>query len=409
MSHAAKQMFDRHRDLLARAETAIQQRGFWTPFPESLKAYPEEVVRDAPSTFEGWLKAPFELALPDGADVAEWVGDEVSPYGFELGVRYPQPQRDALLEAMQTAMPEWRDAGAEARVGVCLEILTRLNALSPVMAQAVTHTSGQAPMMAFQAGGPHAQDRGLEAVTYAWQAMKAVPPLARWEKPQGKHDPLVLEKRYHIVPRGVALVVACSTFPTWNTYPGLFASLVTGNPVVVKAHPGAILPVALTVKVAQQVLAEAGFAPWLVSLMPDSEASPVTKQLALDRRIRIIDFTGSSAFGQWLEDNARQARVFTEKSGLNSVIIDSVDNLKAVAQNLAFTLSLYSGQMCTTTQAIYVPRGGIETADGHLGFDEVAGDPGACGREISVGQRPRLCGTWGDPVLCHRRAHPGLS
>lgn len=107
------------------------------------------------------------------------------------------------------------------------------------MAQAVTHTSGQAPMMAFQAGGPHAQDRGLEAVTYAWQAMKAVPPLARWEKPQGKHDPLVLEKRYHIVPRGVALVVACSTFPTWNTYPGLFASLVTGNPVVVKAHPGA--------------------------------------------------------------------------------------------------------------------------------------------------------------------------
>ena len=39
------------------------------------------------------------------------------------------------------------------------------------------------------------------------------------------------------MPRGVALVVACSTFPTWNGYPGIFASLVTGNPVIVKAHP----------------------------------------------------------------------------------------------------------------------------------------------------------------------------
>ena len=32
------------------------------------------------------------------------------------------------------------------------------------IANAVMHTTGQAFMMAFQAGGPHAQDRGLEAV-----------------------------------------------------------------------------------------------------------------------------------------------------------------------------------------------------------------------------------------------------
>ena len=33
------------------------------------------------------------------------------------------------------------------------------------------------------------------------------------------------------------LVIGCNTFPTWNGYPGLFASLATGNPVVVKPHP----------------------------------------------------------------------------------------------------------------------------------------------------------------------------
>jgi phenylacetic acid degradation protein paaN len=43
-------------------------------------------------------------------------------------------------------------------------------------------------------------------------------------------------------------------------------------------------------------------------------------------------------------------------------------------QNLAFTLSLYSGQMCTTTQNIYIPGDGIETDAGHKTFAEVGAD-----------------------------------
>ena len=55
-------------------------------------------------------------------------------------------------------------------------------------------------------------------------------------------EPLRMEKRFRVVPRGVGLVIGCSTFPTWNGYPGLFASLATGNAVVVKPHPSATLP-----------------------------------------------------------------------------------------------------------------------------------------------------------------------
>jgi phenylacetic acid degradation protein paaN len=54
------------------------------------------------------------------------------------------------------------------------------------------------------------------------------------------------------------------------------------------------------------------------------------------------------------------------------VIIDSVDDFKSVARNLAFSFALYSGQMCTAPQNVYVPRGGIKTAEGHMSFDEVA-------------------------------------
>lgn len=388
---AALELFAHHGATLERALQAIATRDYWSPHGESLKQYPEEAVKGAQAAFETLLGQHFAL---EGPRAIAQAGAERSPYGFDLGVSYDQYDREELLQRQQAALPAWRDAGAKARLGACLEMVQRLNALSPTLAHAVMHTSGQGYMMAFQAGGPHAQDRALEALAYAWKAMAEVPEAAQWNKPQGKAEPLVLDKRWHVVPRGLALVIGCATFPTWNTYPGLFASLATGNPVLVKPHPAAILPVAMSVKVMQQVLAELGFDPALVSLVVDGADAPVAQELALDPRVKLVDFTGSSAFGEWLENNARQAQVFTEKAGVNTVIIDSVRDLKAVARNLAFSLSLYSGQMCTTTQAIYIPRDGIRAGDEHVSFDAVA-QALANGISSFLSDNDRACGVLG--------------
>ena len=72
-------------------------------------------------------------------------------------------------------MKAWRDAGPEGRTGVCLEILDRLHGRVFELANAVQHTSGQAFVMAFQAGGAHALDRALEAIAYAWVEMTRTP------------------------------------------------------------------------------------------------------------------------------------------------------------------------------------------------------------------------------------------
>jgi phenylacetic acid degradation protein paaN len=275
---------------------------------------------------------------------------------------------------MAAAMPPWRDAGAEARAAVCAEILVRLNARSHEVAQAVMHTTGQAPVMAFQAGGPHAQDRALEAVAYALAAMRRVPAEATWEKPQGKRPPLRMAKSFRVAPRGLALLIGCATFPTWNGYPGLFASLVTGNPVLVKPSRRAVLPFAITVAVAREVLAEAGFPPDLVALSVDPRDGRSAAALAVRPEVRLIDFTGSSAFGTWLETHATQAVVFAEKSGVNSVVIDSTDDYEGMVRNLAFSISLYSGQMCTTPQDLLIPATGVETDQGRRTFDDVCAD-----------------------------------
>jgi len=364
-------LFERHRETLEQGVRASRSREYWTAYPEmpSPKVYGETASKDGEEAFKSYLKKNFEIDQPGTVGA---VGAERSPYGFDLGITYPKADVDALVRDVEAIRQDWAKASIEQRTGICLEILDRINKRSFEIGFAVMHTTGQAFMMAFQAGGPHAQDRGLEAVVYAYEDMTRTPAVARWEKPQGKRDPLVMEKHFTVVPRGVALVIGCSTFPTWNSYPGMFASLVTGNALIVKPHPGAILPLAITVEICRDVLKEEGFDPNIVTLAADSADAPLAKELALRPEVKLIDFTGSTAFGDWLEDNARQAQVYTEKAGVNCVVIDSTDNFRGMIGNLAFTLSLYSGQMCTTPQNIFIPEGGIETEDGHKSFDEVA-------------------------------------
>ncbi|KVO08880.1 aldehyde dehydrogenase [Burkholderia ubonensis] len=365
-------LFTKHEDTLKHALAAIESRGYWSPFVEmpSPKVYGESANADGEAAFKSHLDKTFALDQPAAG---ETVGAERSPYGIGLGVRYPKSTPDALIAAAAAAQPAWRKAGPTAWIGVCMEILARLNRASFEIAYSVMHTTGQAFMMAFQAGGPHAQDRALEAVAYAWDELRRIPADAHWEKPQGKNPPLAMHKRYTVVPRGTGLVLGCCTFPTWNGYPGLFADLATGNTVIVKPHPGAILPLAITVRIARDVLREAGFDPNVVTLLAtEPNDGALVQDLALRPEIKLIDFTGSTQNGTWLERHAHQAQVYTEKAGVNQIVIDSVDDLKAAAKNIAFSLSLYSGQMCTAPQNIYVPRGGIRTADGHASFDEVA-------------------------------------
>ncbi len=368
MSHP---FFERHRATLDRALTAIAERGYWSPYPESAspKVYGEGAAEAGKAAFDALLGKPFPLEQPGTIGS---VGSETSPYGMSLGITYPKADLAALFAAIAKAQVGWRTGGPEAWVGVCLEILARINKESFLFANAVMHTTGQAFMMAFQAGGPHAQDRGLEAVAYAWDEMRRVPAKALWEKPQGKNEPLRMEKRFRVVPRGIGLVVGCCTFPTWNGFPGFFADLATGNAVIVKPHPAAILPLALTVKIAREVLTEAGFDPNVVTLVAHAAGDDVAQKLALQPDVKLIDFTGSAANGNWLEANARQAQVFTEKSGINQIVVDSTADWKGLVRNVAFSLSLYTGQMCTAPQNLYIPKDGIDTSDGHLTFDQVA-------------------------------------
>lgn len=363
---ASNNLFEKYQQLLSEAVQALYSRAFYTPYPEHPKAYGENAASDGEKAFQAHLNNNFD-ELGQFQKV-KWIGEEVSPYlQTGIGIRYPQLQTSEYIERANKVLSSWAGVSAEERSALLIESLERVKSRFFEIAYATMHTTGQSFIMSFQASGPHAADRALEAIAMGYAELTRFPNKTTWTKPMGKFD-LTLDKSWKAVPKGVSLVIGCSTFPTWNTVPGLYAALVTGNPAIVKPHPKSILPIAIVVAEIRNVLRENGLPEDIVQLAPDTIEEPITKQLAEHPLVAMIDYTGGSSFGDYIESLNKLS--FTEKAGVNSVIIDSVEELKPVMQNIAFSASLYSGQMCTAPQNIFIPESGLNTASGHVSYEE---------------------------------------
>lgn len=364
-------LFKKHQPLISKAIEALHSRTFYAAYPEhpAPAEYGETADADGQAKFKAMLGNKFnelKQGNPEG-----WAGQEESPYLQEaLNVSYPTFSVASLIKNAKGAQQTWRKVSAEDRAGILTESLERVKGRFFEIAYATMHTTGQGYMMAFQASGPHAADRALEAIAAGYEELQRFPASAVWDKPMGKFN-IQLNKEWRAVPKGISVVIGCSTFPTWNSVTGVYGSLVTGNPVIVKPHPGAILPIAIVVAEIQNVLAENNLDPSTCQLAVDTYDKMITKELAEHPDVKLIDFTGNSAFGSYLEALPGKI-VFTEKTGVNSVILDSAADIDKTAANLAFSVNLYSGQMCTAPQNFYIPEGGIKTPNGVVSFDEFA-------------------------------------
>jgi phenylacetic acid degradation protein paaN len=364
-------LFEKNQATLVKAIDALHARKFYAAFPEhpSPAIYGETADSDGQAKFKSHLGNKFSELKQPGEN--GWAGQEESPYLQEsLNVSYPLFSNEILIDRAKNSFHSWRKVSAKDRAGILLESLERVKTRFFEIAYATMHTTGQGFMMAFQASGPHAADRALEAIAAGYEELNRFPDKVLWDKPMGKFN-LQINKEWRAVPKGVSVVIGCSTFPTWNSVTGIYGSLITGNPVIVKPHPGAILPIAIFVAEIQRVLVENNLDPTTCQLAVDTFDKMITKELAEHVEVKLIDFTGNSAFGSYLEALPGKT-VFTEKTGVNSVILDSVEDVDKVAANLAFSVNLYSGQMCTAPQNFYIPEGGIKTSTGVVTFDQFA-------------------------------------
>ncbi|MFC6344588.1 phenylacetic acid degradation protein PaaN, partial [Nocardioides hankookensis] len=81
--------FQRHQPRLDAAVAASASRTYFSAFGESVTPWdhPAEVSRAGTAAFRAWLDADFPIETPGSEGT---VSTERSPYGFDLGVRYPR-------------------------------------------------------------------------------------------------------------------------------------------------------------------------------------------------------------------------------------------------------------------------------------------------------------------------------
>lgn len=364
-------LFEKHQETLRNALDACQARTSWSAFAESpsKRIHGDEAASTGKLAFEAHLGKAFLLDQPGECGR---VGAEVSPYDKRaLGITYPRVDPDLLCSAAQDAMRDFRKVDVQTRTGLCIALLRDLESHLFENAYATMHTAGQSFMLAFVGSGANALDRGLEAVVYAHKALTDIPAQAHWTKSFGPKT-VSLDKRYHLVPRGIALVMCCASFPAWNAYPAIMANLMTGNPVVVKPHPSAILPMALAVRSMRAFLHREGFDPNLITLAADSHEAPIAEEFLSRDDVAIVDFTGSQRIGRWIETSFPNKQIYTETSGVNSIVLESTDDLKGMIDAIAHSLCLFSAQMCTSPQNLRIAKSGIQTPDGPVTPDDFA-------------------------------------
>jgi len=366
---AVDALAQKHAPRLTRAIEAIRARDHWSPFVESpsRKLHPPGAPAEGRQAFEALLDKPFPLGQLHGTVVRP---PETSPFtGQPLGIDYELTPVDEATRRASDALGAWQRLGPTQRVGVCMEMLDRLSTQCFLNAHATMHTAGQAFMMAFAGSGANSLDRGLEALAMAALAMDQLPSTSVFVRRFGRGEPVTLDKRFHVVGRGIAAVFACATYPAWNAYPAIFANLAVGNPVLLKPHPAAVLPMALAARTMRQVLADVGLPADLIQLVLDPPDRLVGLELVDHPDVAIVDFTGSQRFGAVVE--ARHRRAYTETSGCNPVVLESTHDLDATLRAIAQSLCIFSAQMCTAAQNLFIPSEGVQTPRGRVPFDDV--------------------------------------
>lgn len=149
-------------------------------------------------------------------------------------------------------------------------------------------------------------------------------------------------------PIGVVSAITPFNFPLNLVLHKVAPAMAVGCPVVLKPAPQAPLSaMALATMMDEIGWPQGAFSVMLCGI-------PVAEKLASDARIAMLSFTGSDKVGWHLKAMCGKKKVALELGGNAAVIIDEGADLAAAAKTVAMGANLYAGQICISTQRIYV-------------------------------------------------------
>jgi len=248
---------------------------------------------------------------------------------------------DAAVAAASAAFPAWRRASANERAALLHQAAANIRAHAETLARLLTQEEGK-PLP------ENVEELDWTATTFDYYAE-----LARHERgrvlPSGEPTQLNLVLKE---PYGVVACIIPWNYPLlllgWKVAPALAA----GNTVVIK--PSEYTPLT-ALYLAEHCLAH--LPPGVVNVVtgygPEAGAALVSHPA-----VPVIAFTGSLATGQRLAAVAApmMKKLHLELGGKDAFVVADDADPELAARALAYAALLNTGQVCTSTERVYLPH-----------------------------------------------------
>jgi glyceraldehyde-3-phosphate dehydrogenase (NADP+) len=150
------------------------------------------------------------------------------------------------------------------------------------------------------------------------------------------------------MPMGPILGITPFNFPLNLMMHKVAPAIATGNSIIIKPASSTPLTSILFARVIDEIDCPRGM--FNLVIAPGSEMDILTES----EEIKKITFTGSDKVGWGLKKNCGKKHITLELGGNAPVIIDSDDRLEKIAEEVAYGISLYAGQICISTQRVIV-------------------------------------------------------
>jgi len=264
-------------------------------------------------------------------------------YLQELIANIPMADQNQVALAIQSAyqaFPVFKEFSAEKRAHILEQLYNQLNDLSEAFAQLIAAEGGK-PISYARSEVQRALDNiqtGIrETLTFSGKQV-AIDYL------NGKNKTAYTIRK----PAGVVLGITPFNFPLNLALHKLIPAIGVGAPIILKPAPQAPLTLMAFAKLLDNTNLPAG----AVNILMTDNTNAQT--LVEDDRIKILSFTGSDKVGWMLKNLAHKKKVLLEMGGNAAAIIDETANLQRAARKLVYGSFLNAGQICISTQRIYV-------------------------------------------------------
>ncbi|MEZ5171993.1 MAG: aldehyde dehydrogenase family protein [Bacteroidia bacterium] len=147
---------------------------------------------------------------------------------------------------------------------------------------------------------------------------------------------------------GPVLGITPFNFPLNLALHKIIPAIAVGTSIVLKAPPQA----PLTLLKFAELITEAGAPSGTVNVLVCENS--LAEKMVRDDRFSVLSFTGSDKVGWYLKSISGKKKVLLELGGNAPAIVDATANLHQAAQQIAYGAFLYAGQICISTQKIFV-------------------------------------------------------